>query len=89
MSINPKADLQDIEAQIRLVEKEKVKGKIYKFFNRFHLPFTWKLSTDKWLEILNFKKKQLQEEIEFKKTWRTSQNYFFHQIPYDPIFVFD
>ena len=29
MSINPKVELQDVEAWINIVEKEKVKGKLY------------------------------------------------------------
>ena len=64
MSINPKADIQDIEGWIKLVKKGKT-NKIIHFTNRLTLiPMFWK-SDDEWLELLKFAKKQKEEEIKF------------------------
>lgn len=66
MSINPKADLQDVEAWIELVKKGQT-NKITDFFNRLAIPYyllTGK-TNEEWLEVLQFVKKQLEEEIIF------------------------
>ena len=59
------ARLQDIDAWIRLVEAEKQKGIIYRVGNRLACPFMAFKSTNEWLDILNFERKQEIERIEF------------------------
>ena len=67
MSINPKADLEDIEAWIKIIKKGE-ENKIINILNRIAVPyylFNWKKTNKEWLEILQFKKTQLIEEIRF------------------------
>lgn len=58
--------LQDIEAWIKIVQAEKNKGKLYFWTNRLSVPFMWNKSTDQWLEILEFDKKQEIERMAFE-----------------------
>lgn len=64
MSINPKADLQDVEAWIELI-KEGKKNKFTNFTNRLSHPWMIGHSNEEWLEVLNFKRQQLKDEIKF------------------------
>ena len=69
MSINPEADLQDVKVWIKLVKEGKT-SRIKNFLNRIAVPYYlvhWKKTSKEWLEVLNFKKKQLLEEIQFFK----------------------
>lgn len=66
MSINPKADLQDVEAWIELI-KEGKKNKFTNFTNRLSIPWMIGHSNEEWLEVLKFKRQQLLDEIKFIK----------------------
>ena len=61
--------LQDIETWINIVQEEKTRGSFYKFFNRLGLPYTWKLSTNEWLEILNREKDAELVRLGIKKVY--------------------
>jgi len=41
-----------------MVQAEKHKGKWYYWVNRFSVPFMWNKSTDQWLKLLEFDRKQ-------------------------------
>ena len=57
--------LEDIELWIKMVEKEKVMGWFYKLGNRLVCPFCMFRTTDQWLKILYFEKKQEEEKVKF------------------------
>jgi hypothetical protein len=66
MSINPKADIQDIESSIEIWKESKNK-KYVLLLQRIFFPLTLGESVDEIIEHLEFKKKQLEEEIKFNK----------------------
>lgn len=74
MTMNPKVDLEGVNTWIKFVSKEKTEGRWCYWKHRLACPYMWRVSTDEWLELLEFNKKQLEEEIKFKKELKIKYN---------------